>query len=189
MKTTKQREWVEMREIAPMIKATVTVTWNKNQASSAWFRILAGYIFGGNTKKESWSGESEKIAMTAPVLLEKTEDTSEKIAMTAPVLTEKQENDTYLVTFLMPAEYTLDSLPTPNDTRISFEQTEAEQFYVRSFNWYAHESRSNKQLELFKKELESNSLSTSWQFSLAQYNDPRTPPMMRTNEWWVRVGK
>lgn len=183
MKTTKQREWVELKEIEPHIRASVIVPWPKDNASNIGFRILAWYIFWWNTKKES-------ISMTAPVITQKTQqDSSEKIAMTAPVITEQQENDSYIVTFVMPKEYTLDSLPIPKDNRISFEQTEAEQFYVRTFGWYANESRANKQLELFKQELQTNWLSTSGQFSLAQYNDPRTPPMMRTNEWWVRVGK
>jgi len=42
------------------------------------FSIVAGYIFGGNTKKES-------ISMTAPVVA-----TSESISMTAPVIATKE---------------------------------------------------------------------------------------------------
>jgi hypothetical protein len=40
---------------------------------------------------------------------------------------------------------------------------------------------------LFQSELSSESIERSWSPTLAQYNDPRTPPWMRRNELWVDV--
>lgn len=46
-------------------------------------RVLAGYIFGGNSKRDA-PQSAEKIAMTSPVAMTMT-GKSEKIAMTSPV--------------------------------------------------------------------------------------------------------
>jgi hypothetical protein len=102
-----KKDGYEIREYAPYIEARVTVTGEYREAMTSGFRILAGYIFGGNTSKHS-------IAMTAPV----TEQKSEPISMTAPVSETVQDNGNRVVSFVMPEEYTLATLPTPNDKRI-----------------------------------------------------------------------
>ena len=65
----------EIRDYQGTVVAEVTVTGDQYEAGGKGFRLLAGYIFGGNTGRQS-------IAMTAPVAQERK---SEKIAMTAPV--------------------------------------------------------------------------------------------------------
>ncbi|MEO8461020.1 MAG: heme-binding protein, partial [Dokdonella sp.] len=65
----------EVRDYPALVVAEVTVSGEQKEAASRGFRLLAGYIFGGNKRRQS-------IAMTAPVAQE---PTSEKIAMTAPV--------------------------------------------------------------------------------------------------------
>lgn len=167
---------IELRTMPSAIVANVDIPTDMDNAMNPWFQILAGYIFGGNTKRDS-------IAMTAPVT---STPTSEKIAMTAPVTTTNDAEAT-TVSFVMPEEYTLETLPIPDDWRISLVETSEKQVYVWSFDGYARWSRSQKQLELFKQELESNNLIYTWEFTLAQYNDPLTPPMMRLNEWWVEA--
>jgi hypothetical protein len=57
---TLKEGYFEVREYPSMIAAEVLVTGERSDAVSAGFRLLAGYIFGGNIKKQS-------IAMTAPV--------------------------------------------------------------------------------------------------------------------------
>ncbi|NBR11669.1 MAG: heme-binding protein [Alphaproteobacteria bacterium] len=52
----------ELRDYAPYIVAEVITEGERDSAVSAGFRILAGYIFGGNTSQS-------KIAMTAPVTM------------------------------------------------------------------------------------------------------------------------
>ena len=49
----------EVRDYPALIAAEVEVSGSRDEASSEGFRLLAGYIFGGNTRKES-------IAMTTP---------------------------------------------------------------------------------------------------------------------------
>ena len=50
----------EIRDYPALVVAEVTVTGGQKEAASKGFRLLAGYIFGGNRGKQS-------IAMTAPV--------------------------------------------------------------------------------------------------------------------------
>lgn len=65
----------EIRDYRAAIAAEVIVTGDQWAAASKGFRMLAGYIFGGNRRLQS-------IAMTAPVAQERA---GEKIAVTAPV--------------------------------------------------------------------------------------------------------
>lgn len=103
----------EVRQYRGFIVAETFVKGDMNDAGSEAFRAIAGYIFGGNISASANS--SEKIAMTAPVTMEKT--TSEKIAMTAPVVMEKSmeksADENYRVHFVMPSQYTMQTLPKP----------------------------------------------------------------------------
>jgi hypothetical protein len=103
---------MEIRRYEARIAAQTTVTGVEASARSQGFRRLAGYIFGGNHKKS-------KIAMTAPVSQERGTTTSgERIAMTAPVSQEAGHDGSWVIRFFMPAKWTLDTLPEPNDTSV-----------------------------------------------------------------------
>ena len=93
----------EIRQYDPQIVAETFVAGNLEEVGNEGFRRLYAYISGDNKKKQS-------ISMTAPV---GQETGSEKIAMTAPVSQEKKDKR-WRITFLMPAEYTLEMLPEPN---------------------------------------------------------------------------
>ena len=101
----------ELRQYEPQIVAETFVEGDLEDVGNDGFRRLYAYISGENTKKQS-------ISMTAPV---GQEAGSEKIAMTAPVSQEKKDNQ-WRITFLMPAEYTLETLPEPIDERVKLAQ-------------------------------------------------------------------
>ena len=82
----------EIRDYPSLVVAEVTVSGDQKEAANKGFRLLAGYIFGGNKRRQS-------IAMTSPVAQAQT---SEKIAMTAPV-TQIQGGDKWVVRFTMPS--------------------------------------------------------------------------------------
>ena len=73
---------VEIRSYAAVVLAETEVEGTFEGVSSAAFRRLAGYIFGGNRVRGA-AGEKTKIEMTAPVGMRPAG--SAKIAMTAPV--------------------------------------------------------------------------------------------------------
>lgn len=111
---------IELRSYPPHIAAEVTVEGSRDSAVGAGFRILAGYIFGGNESKA-------KVAMTTPVAQ------SEKIAMTTPVA-QSGAGGTWSVQFMMPAAYTLDTLPRPKDPRIRLVTTPPRRMAVLQFS-------------------------------------------------------
>lgn len=82
--------------------------------------------------------------MTAPVT---SQASSQTIAMTAPV-TSQQTNDTsYEVSFTMPAAYTLDTLPLPNDDRIRIHTVPTQTIAVVRFARYATQSNIDQYRE------------------------------------------
>jgi hypothetical protein len=86
----------EIRSYGPHLLAEVKVSGGRSGAIQKGFRVLAGYIFGGNA-------------------------TGEKIAMTVPVAqTPEAGGETWTVSFMMPARYSTDTLPAPRTDAIRF---------------------------------------------------------------------
>lgn len=170
---------IEIREYAPRIAAEVDVPGEKSEAMNTGFKILAGYIFGGNKSKQ-------KIAMTAPVTASQNGGQparSEKIAMTAPVTVANQTDGAWKVRFYMPSKYSLDALPTPNDDRIKFVELPAQKFAVLKFSGTWSETKfKNQQAKLADFAKEQNIPVADGQWMSAYYNPPFTLPFMRRNE-------
>ena len=166
----------EIRDYPALVVAEVTVSGDQNQAANKGFRLLAGYIFGGNMRRES-------IAMTAPVALERT---SEEIAMTAPV-TQTPSDGAWVVRFTMPESYSLETLPEPKDSRVKLRTIAPARFAVIRFSGLASmasvEART-AELVAFAKERHLQMIGPA---SLAQYNPPWTLWFMRRNEVMIQL--
>lgn len=167
----------EIRDYPALIAAEVTVTGTRNEASSAGFRLLAGYIFGGNARQQS-------IAMTAPLVREA--KAGETIAMTAPV-TQSGSDGAWVVRFFMPAAFTMASLPTPNDKRVSLVPVPAARHAVVRFSGLARAAEVEDRTADLLAFLQRHGLTAVGRPSLARYNPPWTPWFMRRNEVWVTV--
>ena len=174
----------EVRQYAPSIEARVTVEAPWDDAVSAGFRVLAGYIFGGNQPSVS-------IDMTAPVAAQR-DSSGQDIAMTAPVAAQQADGNAeqWTVAFTMPSKWTLDTLPTPNDPSINLVQVAPRQVAALSFGMWATESRVAEKTAELKAALNAAGLKTSGQPVVAQYSPPWTPPPFRTNEiqWLLQEG-
>jgi hypothetical protein len=167
----------EVRQYAPHIEAQATVSGSYDEALNTGFRIIAGYIFGGNTKKES-------ISMTAPVLEKK--QTSEKIAMTAPVVS-SEKGDSRVIAFVMPKSYTLATLPNPNDSRVQLVEVPARKMAVLRFSWFRNSARIQAMEAQLLSLLARDSVEVIGTPSYAGYNAPWTPPWMTRNEVMVEI--
>jgi len=161
---------IEIRDYTPLIVAEVTVAGERDKAIKDGFRILADYIFGNNVS-------SDKVSMTAPVL----QQPNEKVAMTAPVL-QQSSGTAWKVSFVMPAEYTLDTLPKPTDARIQLIELPARRFAVIEFSGVATEKNiKNRRVELAEFVAERKLVSFNAPM-YAFYNPPWTLPFFRRNE-------
>ncbi len=167
----------EVRDYPALVVAEVSVSGSRDQASNAGFRLLAGYIFGGNTRRQS-------IAMTAPVVQERA--SGETIAMTAPV-TQSGEEGAWIVRFTMPSNYTLETLPTPNDARVRLVPMPAARYAVVRFSGLSRPADVERQTEALRTFMARQQLRPAGPPSLARYDPPWTLWFMRRNEVWIPV--
>lgn len=161
----------EVREYPALVAAEVEVGGTRDEASNAGFRLLAGYIFGANTRRE-------KMEMTAPVVQA---PTSEKIPMTAPV-TQTGGEGRWTVRFIMPAGSTLQSLPAPNDPKVRLLELPPSRFAVVRFSGLAREDDVGKQTRALNAFIAARGLTAGGAPTLARYDPPWTLWFLRRNE-------
>lgn len=172
---------IEIRQYPPLILATVTTQGEREAAIGDGFRILADYIFGKNTTAVNGLGAGttgQTIAMTAPV---QQQEISQSIAMTAPVQQQGAGN-TWQISFVMPAQYTLQTLPKPIDARIRIEQTQPKQTIAIRFTGRNTPENIQRHETALLQYIEQNKIETTGLPVYAFYNPPITLPILRRNE-------
>ena len=168
----------EIRQYDPQIVAETYVEGEFEKVGNAGFQRLFDFISGNNLKKQS-------ISMTAPVTQAAG---SEKIAMTAPVSQEKK-GDQWRITFLMPAEYTLEALPKPQDERVMLVQQPGRLLAAVKYSgtWSRENYEQNKaRLEEY---IQANGLKQIGTEIWARYDPPFMPWFLRRNEVLIPVEK
>lgn len=168
----------ELRAYSPKIVAETLVSGSMDKASSAGFKLIANYIFGNNTSR---TGENEKISMTAPVTME---PKSEKISMTAPVSME-QTSGQWRVHFIMPSQYTFDTLPKPNNPAVTLREAPTSNYAVVRFSGLTGEAKTARKTADLMAWLDSKGIAPIGKPELARYNPPWTLPFLRRNEVMV----
>ena len=169
----------EVRAYAPMIVAEVQVDGDLDEASSQGFRLIAAYIFGQNQV-------GEKIAMTAPVMVEDQKQKSAKIAMTVPVGIESNAGK-WTVSFVMPSEYTMESIPKPINSQVQLRQIPTVKKAVIGFTgFYNQQKVAEKTLEL-EQWMKARNLQGIGAPNFSRYNPPWTLPFMRRNEVMITL--
>ena len=149
-------EQIEIREYAPRVMAVTEMAERENDG----FRVLAGYIFGGNAREQ-------EIAMTAPV----------QQTMSGPAE----------MAFIMPAEYAFDELPEPNDARVAFRQAPAYTAAVIRFSGWANAEKADANWQKLRGFLIKEGIEIVGEPTLNQYNPPWTLGFLRRNEIIVPV--
>jgi hypothetical protein len=150
---------VEIRQYYPAVQAVTQL--DGSAQTSAGFRRLAGYIFGGNAAGES-------ISMTAPV--------QETLGTDRPVMA-----------FTMPASYELTELPDPRDSNVELRAIPARTAAVISFSGWATPAKTKRMQKALLRKLAEEGIDVSGAMSLNQYNPPWTLPFLRRNEVIVEV--
>lgn len=160
----KKIDMIEIRRYPEMILAQIK-GYNDSQA----FGILFSYISGNNQVQE-------KISMTAPVM------NSKQIEMTTPVIS--KEN---YFAFIMPSNYTIDTLPKPVDKRIHINIETKRIMAVIKFSGYTTEKKINKYQEILLETLKKHHINIKGNAFIMRYNSPFSPPFFRRNEIGVEI--
>ncbi|TVQ82252.1 MAG: heme-binding protein [Micavibrio sp.] len=169
---------IEIRDYATMIVAETSVSGDREMAINKGFRAIADYIFGNNVS-------AQKVAMTAPVTQQ---SASERIAMTAPV-TQTAKGEAWQVRFVMPASYTMETLPQPINKDIKLREIPSTRYAVIRFSGTGDQNSLTErtaELESFIYEKKLKSLS---QPTYAFFNPPWTLPFFRRNEVMIEVNR
>lgn len=177
-KVESKRTHYEIRQYDPILVAETNIESDFENAGNLAFKILAGYIFGANQSKT-------KISMTALV---SQKAAAEKIEMTAPV-TQARVSSGYIVQFTMPKQYTLDTLPVPDDSRVQLRKLPARKVAVFTYSGSWSESRYLEKLEIFKSDLKNDNIQTAREPILARYNSPFQLWFLRRNEIWIELSQ
>jgi DNA gyrase inhibitor GyrI len=153
----------ELRDYPALVVAEVSNVGTRESASGASFRRLAAYIFA-NDRPEG----------------------GEKIAMTAPVLQDEPRPGQWRMRFVMPAKYTLDTLPPAPDD-IILTQTPARRMAAVRFSGNA----SARELALMEARLREwmreARLMPAGEAEFAFYDAPMIPGPLRRNEVLIPV--
>ena len=168
----------EIRQYDPQIVAETFVDGDLEEVGNEGFRRLYAYISGENTKKQS-------ISMTAPVVQQAG---SEKISMTAPVKQEKVDNQ-WRITFLMPAEYTLETLPEPDDARVKLAQEPGRIMAAVKYSGTWSEEGYEENKALLEEYIQKRGLTKTGAPVWARYDPPFMPWFLRRNEVLIPVEK
>jgi hypothetical protein len=166
----------EIRQYEPQIIAETVVEADFDKAGNVAFRRLFDYISGNNRRKES-------ISMTAPV---NQKARSEKIAMTAPV-NQYQTGEKFVVSFVMPSKYTMESLPEPLDDKVVLRKVESTKSAAIRYSGSWGKKKYELQKKLLEEFIRNEGLKITGDAIFARYDPPFQLPFLRRNEVLIPV--
>lgn len=149
---------VELRAYGPHLVAEVTVAGDRDAAIGTGFRVLAGYIFGGNDR-------GEKIAMTVPVTQ-------------APA----GGAGRWTVRFMMPAGWNPETLPAPRDGRIRFVPVPGGRMLAERFSGLPRTADLEARADALRDRAAAMGLTVTAGPFFHFYDGPMTLPWRRRNE-------
>jgi len=145
-KVIKTYDEVEVRLYPKMVVAKTNLADKSfdNQGSNG-FRTIAGYIFGGNEK-------NEKIAMTAPVVM--------------------NMGDSASMYFVMPKSYDKAELPTPNSKNVQIVEVAEKTLAVITYGGFSSDEKIEKHRKQLEVILKKNKIQTKGAYMYMGYNAP-----------------
>ena len=173
-----KEERFEVREYESHIIAETIVEGDFEDAGNEAFSRLFKYISGNNKSRQ-------KVAMTAPV---GQAAESQKINMTSPV-SQKQVEGRWAVSFMMPASFTLETLPEPEDQNVVLRQVPGRLMAAVRYSGLWSEKgymRNRARLEAW---IDEKGFNTVGEPVWARYNPPFMPWFLRRNEILVPIGE
>ena len=168
---------VEIRDYPALIVAEVEVAGERSRATGQGFQPLANYIFGDNQPRAD-------IAMTAPVTASRA---GQDIATAAPVASRATGEGRWTVSFIMPSEWTMDTLPVPNDPNVRVRQAAPRRVAVIAFSGVMTDRRAERRQTELEAFLANRGMQAQGAPTYAAYNPPWIPGPFRRNEIWIEI--
>ncbi|HSV42007.1 MAG TPA: heme-binding protein [Methanomassiliicoccales archaeon] len=164
-----EKDGLEIRQYPDLLLATV-MGLNDDDA----FRSLFRYISGANRA-------GTKIPMTAPSVVSSGRQ-GRRIEMTVPVVTGSSS-----MSFVLPEEFDLDSVPAPDDEKVSIELVPARKIGALRFRGYAGDAAVEKMRMKLLEMVKAAGFETVGEPFTMSYNGPFIPGFLRRNEVAVEV--
>lgn len=154
----------EVRRYSAQLLAHVTlkdVSFDEFRETA--FKKLANYIFSGNSQKKD-------------------------VPMTSPVLQYETSPREWTMSFILPAEYNLGSIPKPLDSSIKIEQIAGyDAAIMRYTGTNSYQSFKSHELKLMKWVSKHQDFDPVGQAYAAQYDAPFVIPFLRRNEVFLKL--
>lgn len=125
--------------------------------------------------------------MTTPVLESPRTPQPEKIAMTVPVLESGTDSATRTIAFVLPSKYSLDTLPTPNNSAVKLTPVPSQKMAVLRFTWYPTETRVAQKKSQLIDMLTRDKQTIIGEIETARYNPPLSMPLTLRNEILIPI--
>lgn len=154
----------QLRDYAPMIVADVTHGGERGRALNSGFRRLAAYIFA-----EDRPGANK-----------------DEIAMTSPVMQDPIAGENWRTRFVMPAKYTLETLPQP-PADITLTRVPARRMASVTFNGWGEQRDLIAMERMLREWMAEKDLAATGDAEFAFYDAPMVPGSMRRNEVLIPV--
>lgn len=167
---------LELRRYEPHIVAETMVSGEFDDAGNKAFRPLFKYISGNNQSRQ-------KLAMTSPVAQG---PASEKISMTSPV-GQQQKGDRWAVSFMMPKEYSIETLPEPSDPNVILREVPARYMASIQYSGLWSERGYAKNKRKLDDWIDNKGFVRKGEAIWARYDPPFLPWFLRRNEILVPV--
>jgi hypothetical protein len=160
---------IEVRDYPALLVAETVNPGDRLSSLNAGFKKLADYIFAKRR------GPSAGAA-----------DSGERIAMTAPVLSDRTDRGQWRTRFVMPARFSKDTLPTP-DGGIAIDEVPARRMAAIRFSGTGSDSALADQERTLRVWLAQHGYQPIGPAEHAFYNSPFVAPPLRHNEVLVPV--
>ena len=167
---------LEVRQYEPHIVAETVVDTEFEDAGSEAFGRLFKYISGNNQSEQ-------EIAMTAPVgqVAE-----GQEIDMTAPV-GQTQVDGKWVVSFMMPGSFTMQTTPKPRDERITIRQVPEQTMAALEYSGFWSKSGYEKNKARLEEWIDKKGFIIQGKPVWARYNAPFMPWFLRRNEVLIPI--
>jgi effector-binding domain-containing protein len=166
----------EVRSYESHILAETRVDGDFEEAGSQAFGRLFKYISGDNKALKD-------VQMTSPV---SQEAAGEEISMTSPVGQQRESNQ-WLVSFMMPSSYTIDTIPKPTDLDVTMRQVPARYMAAVQYSGFWSEENYLSNKDALETWIEQQGLQVVGDPIWARYNPPFTPWFLRRNEILIPI--